>query len=399
MNAQILGLTAPLMAYVFSAVFVVLWWRGKLGPYVLAFGAGYAMFATGFLVTHILPTGSVYVFYATQAFYSAAAVLLIWGCCRRAGRPAFLGVHLGIYVVAFVALTAAVALSTDAGPRLIILNTGYGAMFLVALATLLDAERRSVIDTLILWILVLHTIDFMVRPMITVLAEGAIPVAEYRQSTYYSVINIVLMVKTLNTAIVLLAASAFDLLQAMRDRADTDGLTGLRNRTAFETAIAGPIAKAEDSGESISLIIVDIDHFKQVNDLWGHQAGDEVIANCAGLMQQMIRDHDIAGRIGGEEFCLLVRDCCPLDTVRLAERIRHAFAETIHPAIGDNMRLTASFGVAHLRAGENYHELFGRADAALYRAKGNGRDRVENEDKQGEVVQEPVEMVRSAAAA
>ncbi|KLI63166.1 GGDEF domain-containing protein [Aurantiacibacter marinus] len=395
MNEQILGLTAPLMAYVFSAVFVALWWRGRLGKHVLAFGAAYALFATGFLVTHILPTGSAYVFYATQAFYSASAILLIWGTCSRAGRPAFLGVNAAIYGVAFCALTAAVLLSNDAGPRLIILNAGYGAMFLVALVSLLGARRRSFIDTAILWIVALHTIDFMVRPMITVLAEGAIPVGDYRQSNYYSIINIVLMVKTLNTAIVLIGASIFDLMQAFRDRADTDGLTGLRNRTAFETAIAGPIANAAQAREQVSLVIVDIDHFKQVNDLWGHQAGDEVIASFAGLLQQMIRDDDIAGRIGGEEFCLLIRECSPLDTIRLADRIRMAFAQMIHPAIGENMRLTASFGVAHLRGRENYHELFGRADAALYRAKGGGRNRVESEDQAN---QAPAVMKCAAAA-
>ncbi len=379
MDAQILGLTAPLMAYVFSAVFIALWWRGKLGAHVLAFGAGYALFATGFLVTHILPTGSAYVFYSTQAFYSASSVLLIWGACTRVRQPAHVPVLIAIYAVAFCTLSAAVALSLDAGPRLIIMNAGYGAMFLVAFVSLLGAERKSFMDTAIIWILALHTVDFMVRPMITVLAEGAIPVSEYRQSTYYSIINIVLMVKTLNTAVVLIGASVFDLMQAFRDRADTDGLTGLRNRTAFETAIAGPIAIAERSREQCSLIIADIDHFKQVNDLWGHQAGDGVIASFAGLLQQMIRDDDIAGRIGGEEFCLLIRNCSAHDTVRLAERIRHAFAQMIHPEIGESMRLTASFGVADLRGGESYHQLFGRADAALYRAKGGGRNRVESQ--------------------
>jgi len=334
-------------------------------------------------------------FYATQAFYSASAALLIRGVCHCAGQPDFLGLHLGFYSVAFIALTAAVVLSSDAGPRVIIVNVGYGTMFLITFVSLLGANHKSFIDKAILWIVALHIIDFMLRPIITVLAEGAIPMSEYRESVYYSIINVVLMVKTLNTAIVLIGVSVYDFVQVIRDRADTDGLTGLRNRTAFEMAIAGPIEKAEQSREEISLIIVDIDHFKQVNDLWGHQTGDEVIGELARLMQKMIRDDDVAGRIGGEEFCLLVRDCSPQDTIRLAERIRQAFANVIHPAIGDSMRLTASFGIAYLRGGQTYHELFGRADAALYRAKGSGRDRVECEEPQVEAVK----FVSCAAAA
>ena len=379
MREQILGLTTPLMALVFAALFLALWWRVKTGRHMLAFAGGYLLFATGFVVTHFLPTEIAATFYVTQAFYTGASALLIWGACNRAGVKPFMGVHAVIYLTAFGALSLAVAMGSDAGPRLIIVNTGYGAMFLVTFMALIGAPRRSIMDTAILVVLAVHSADFFVRPMITSLAEGAIPLGDYRQSIYYSIINIVLMVKTLNTAIVLVGASIYDIFHAERARSNRDGLTGLRNRRAFEAAIANPLTRAEFTEEPLCLVVADIDHFKQVNDLWGHQAGDQAIAAFAQLLEEMIREDDISGRIGGEEFALLVRDCKEADAVRLADRIRKAFAQMVHPAIGDNLRLTCSFGVAHLRHGESYHRLFARADAALYKAKKSGRNMVETQ--------------------
>jgi diguanylate cyclase (GGDEF)-like protein len=124
--------------------------------------------------------------------------------------------------------------------------------------------------------------------------------------------------------------------------------------------------------------VADIDNFKQVNDIWGHQSGDEAISGFGRLIEGMVRGCDTAGRIGGEEFCIAVWNCPNEPATRLAERIRVAFARLEHAGIGSDIRLTASFGVATARAGENYRELFARADAALYLAKSGGRNQVRN---------------------
>ncbi|WAT18712.1 GGDEF domain-containing protein [Aurantiacibacter sp. MUD11] len=374
-------MTTPLMAVLFAAMFVVLWWRGRMGGHVLAFGGAYILFSAGFAVTHWLPTSSNFVFVLTQAFYSFASALLVWAACRRSDRPPLLGVQASIYAIAVVTLCTATVLSDDAGPRVVIANAGYGMMFFVGVISLLGAPRRSFVDTLVIAILAFNTVDFMVRPMMTVLAEGVIPAEFYRQSLYYSIIGLVLSIKSLLTAMVLVGACAYDLAIRMRENSDRDTLTGLRNRRAFEHDIAAPLMRARDAKVPVSLVIADIDHFKQVNDLWGHQAGDQAIAAFGKLIDGMIREHDISGRIGGEEFCVLVWNCPHDAACRLAERLRVAFARQVHPAIGENIRLTASFGVAALREDETYDRLFSRADAALYRAKDSGRDRVLGEHK------------------
>lgn len=124
------------------------------------------------------------------------------------------------------------------------------------------------------------------------------------------------------------------------------------------------------------MVIADIDHFKQVNDIWGHQAGDTAIINFGDLLEGTIRGCDVAARIGVEEFCLLVWNCGLDDAAGLAERIRLAFAQMEHRGVGPDIRLTASFGVAEMHKGESYESLFARADAALYQAKEEGRNQV-----------------------
>lgn len=378
MREQILGLTTPIMAIVFAGLFLAFWIRMERAQYALAFASGYIAFAIGFIVTHFLPTGAAATFFVTQAFYSLASGLLIWGTCNRVGRPAHIKLLIGIYVLSALALLAAVGWSDDAGPRLVLVNAGYAMMFMVAMVSLLEVPRRTLVDNLILIVLAFHTADFMIRPALTAMAEGVIPAAEYRQSLYYTIINMVLMIKTLNTAIVLVGACFYDAIVRVRENADIDPLTGLRNRRAFENEVSKIVAQCAGTGERVSLVIADIDHFKQVNDVWGHQAGDKAIASMGHLLANASRPHDILGRVGGEEFCVFVRHCGGDDAIQLAERIRIAFARTVHPDIGDHISLTASFGVAERSSGESYDRLFSRADAALYEAKRNGRNRVQS---------------------
>ena len=380
MREQILGLITPLTAVVFMATLLIMWQRGRMGRHVLAFAVGYGFFALGFGVTHLLPTDSLLLFHTSQLFYALASGCLIWGICDRADVQLSLPALVMTYVGAALALVVAVLLSSDAGPRLVIVNTGYGVMFVIGTVTLLGSAKREWIDRLIIAALAINAADFLLRPSLTLLAEGAIPVAEYRESIYYSVINLILTVKALGVAMVLIGACFVDLVNSVRDRGNFDAMTGLRMRHAFEREVNARLTIAARDNLPVSMVVADIDHFKQVNDLWGHQAGDEAIAAFGKLLGSMIRENDLAGRVGGEEFCIFVWDCHGDAAARLAERIRVAFSLTVHPALGDGICLTASFGVVERTARESYHGMFARADAELYRAKNGGRNRVASED-------------------
>lgn len=119
---------------------------------------------------------------------------------------------------------------------------------------------------------------------------------------------------------------------------------------------------------------MDVDHFKQVNDLYGHQTGDEVLVQMAGLLRTHVRETDMAGRWGGEEFMVICPETDAAGAGVLAAKLRQMIAEHTFPRVGSR---TGSFGVATRLTGETADSLIGRSDAALYRAKERGRNRVE----------------------
>ncbi len=156
-------------------------------------------------------------------------------------------------------------------------------------------------------------------------------------------------------------------------RADTDALTGLLNRTGFDAVMSRELARARRHGQPLSLVIVDLDHFKCVNDEHGHSEGDRVLVDVARLLEANVRESDYVARWGGEEFAVVVPMTSAPGAVRLAEKIR-ALLET--SGIGPRNPVTGSFGVSQLAHGEDLASLVRRADEALYVAKSSGRNRV-----------------------
>ncbi|NTV96647.1 MAG: GGDEF domain-containing protein [Thiobacillus sp.] len=155
--------------------------------------------------------------------------------------------------------------------------------------------------------------------------------------------------------------------------ADTDELTGIYNRRKFDELIALELRQEARYQRGLCLMMLDIDHFKAINDRHGHPVGDEVLKELAFLIEDIRRDADTFFRVGGEEFCLLTFASNGAHLETACEKIRksvatHAFAEVAH--------LTISIGATQYQAGDSRETIFKRADAALYKAKQTGRDRV-----------------------
>lgn len=162
----------------------------------------------------------------------------------------------------------------------------------------------------------------------------------------------------------------------MAHRAATDRLTGAWNRARIEEIASQELLRLDRYGHPVSVVFIDIDHFKRINDTHGHGAGDGVLRGFCAVVRTCIRSTDLLGRWGGEEFLLLLPNTGLTSARLLAERIRAALAQR---RFGDVGIATASFGVAQGRAGEAWPALLERADAAMYRAKAAGRNRVEAE--------------------
>jgi len=159
-----------------------------------------------------------------------------------------------------------------------------------------------------------------------------------------------------------------------------DGLTGIANRRQCEESLASEIAQADRLGTPLTLVLADLDDFKAVNDIHGHAVGDDVLREFASVLKATLRDSDLAGRWGGEEFLLLLPGADAEGGANLAERVRTALAErSFLGRDGEVVTVTCSFGVAQLSAGATDRELFAAADQGLYRAKREGKNRVEVE--------------------
>jgi diguanylate cyclase (GGDEF)-like protein len=155
-----------------------------------------------------------------------------------------------------------------------------------------------------------------------------------------------------------------------------DGLTGLANRRAASDALHAEAARAERLETPLSLVLADLDEFKDVNDVHGHAVGDEVLRVFSEVLRETLRESDVAGRWGGEEFLLLLPGADEEGAVQLAERVRVELAGRSIPSV-PGLHVTASFGVAEYAGEANTEQLLAAADGALYRAKGAGKDRVE----------------------
>jgi diguanylate cyclase (GGDEF)-like protein/PAS domain S-box-containing protein len=168
------------------------------------------------------------------------------------------------------------------------------------------------------------------------------------------------------------------LREALERQATTDELTGIANRRHLFAEGEREVSRSLRHRLPFTVLMVDIDHFKAVNDTHGHQAGDVVLLSVAQVLAQGLRGADVIGRIGGEEFAILLPDTDIDGAHELAERLRAEVAETVIPlASGTDVRVTVSIGASSLREGESAVDaVLARADEALYRAKRDGRNRV-----------------------
>ncbi|WP_127501045.1 GGDEF domain-containing protein [Actinoplanes solisilvae] len=181
-----------------------------------------------------------------------------------------------------------------------------------------------------------------------------------------------------NVLFLLVLARMAGLVRAQRHAAITDGLTGLRSRRFFEQSLHAEVARAARSGSEVGLLLLDLDHFKNVNDTYGHNGGDRVLVELAHRLTAVIRPGDLAARYGGEEFAVLLPGAGPETAAEIAERIRRAIA--MAPiAVGEHRvhSVTVSIGVAGLPSiCTDAEELVLAADRALYASKNAGRNRV-----------------------
>lgn len=246
----------------------------------------------------------------------------------------------------------------------------------VGVATILRYRHRKALDVALLLLFAMSGLHFLFKPFLAaVLGSGATPQA-YMGSTYAAISQSVGAMLLIANGLVMLLIIVRDAMAEMSARSETDKLSGLLNRRGFEERAGGLLATTLRAGVPGAMVVADLDHFKVVNDTYGHAAGDQVIIAFAAILGATASERAVVGRLGGEEFAVFIPGA-NLATARLyAEGVRTGFSGLSIASLGPDLRVSASFGVAQLRAGDSLSDLLRRSDAALYEAKKAGRDRV-----------------------
>lgn len=159
----------------------------------------------------------------------------------------------------------------------------------------------------------------------------------------------------------------------LRELASTDGLTKIYNRAKFDQELKHRFEARQTSGQSLALIMFDIDHFKQINDRHGHDIGDQVLIEIVQLVRKYIRKDDLLARWGGEEFMILVSGTDLVNIEKMASHLQQVVEQHHFPSV---KKVTASFGLTTLLESDSIESLIKRVDSALYQSKRNGRNRV-----------------------
>ena len=164
--------------------------------------------------------------------------------------------------------------------------------------------------------------------------------------------------------------------ETLEHEALTDGLTGMHNRRYFDDAVSEYLEQFQRIDKPIGMMVLDLDHFKSVNDTHGHDVGDEVLRQVARCLQEFTRYHDVVARLGGEEFAVVAPNMSREALIKLADRIRRAIASLTIQAGNVHLKVTISVGLAVWDRKETADDLYRRADMQLYQAKRAGRNRV-----------------------
>ncbi len=288
-----------------------------------------------------------------SAFYFYSGAIL-----RRFRRPSRTALRLSVCVAAYAALAYAVLVLESLPAELLISDIACSALLIFAIGSSSRSTRRA-IDRILLGVASLIVLETIVRNAILLVIfspEGGLE--SFGASTYAFVMQAGASVIALLFALSALAATTLDTIERYRDAAESDSLTGLLNRRGFEETARRLKARGALKG---AILLCDIDHFKRINDTFGHAAGDSVIAVLAELLKARLPEGAFAARFGGEEFVA----------------IRLAFSAAGQPDVAGVGKITASFGVACVASSDaSLTETIGRADAALYAAKDAGRNRV-----------------------
>ncbi len=306
-------------------------------------------------------------------FYLFGIWSIAHGMALRSGGNAHPRIAIVIGVITLSLLFYYSRIVDDLWSRIIILNTGVGLMqLLVAKYFLRKPLTGDIFDRALNISYMVIIVYTLARPPVIAIFMPPDGLGELTTSNYWLVMLAASILLSLWFALVIFAITIRDIISKMNEERYHDSLTHLLNRRGFFEAAKSFMD--EDENSRYFLLTCDIDHFKSVNDNWGHLVGDRVLQAVSKTIMRNVREGDLVARFGGEEFVIFLRCMDMIDARKIAERIREEIAETTFTEI--SAQITASFGLVGITSSLDLVKAIGRADALLYSAKQNGRNQV-----------------------
>lgn len=358
----------PVMMASFGTAFLFIW-SYRL-PVAGWWSAGFFSVAAAFAVPFaaaILPSR----FWSLLADALFASGFLLFGeALLQRWRPGWqLSTRVAIWALSILLCTLAVAFDKLA---LELAASDFGCFLLIAIPLIAGRRQlRGPADRLLFCAAALAALDNFVRGSTVPLTTSGS--GDFFATDYAYLMQGLACIFGLFLALSALATQVSDLLSRYQREAMIDPLSALLNRRGFDDAVDRLTSASSGSG---SLIVCDIDHFKAVNDEFGHALGDRVISALASLIRQVSPSQAMAARFGGEEFVIYLPQTNAARAAEIAEEVRVRFAREVHGQLGLTRSLTASFGLSTDHGDSSIHDVIARADEALYEAKARGRDRV-----------------------
>lgn len=372
-DIKALSLMGPMIMLVFCLAFAGAWLVDRQRPHILGLAAVCLLFALGTLTQtlHLAPSSGLNAL-ISGAWYTGAVIGASQALVVRAGaRPdwaamiaAFFGIEIALWYFFYVDYSLIT--------RIYIQNFSYGAILLFAALKIRKHRQHKYIDAAVFYALALFSLHFFPRTLYFIGGDAPVGTANFFASPFWQSLQMSLTVFGAALAVTILLATFSDIIADLRRDRDVDGLTGLLNRRAFTEQAQAVLKNAR---APVSLILGDIDRFKQINDRFGHAGGDIALCDVARLLRQGAADRALVGRLGGEEFGILLLHHDARAAFEQSERIRLAIARHDFALVPGLDRVTASFGVAERKPHDNWDTLLRRADERLYAAKENGRNR------------------------
>jgi diguanylate cyclase (GGDEF)-like protein len=308
--------------------------------------------------------------------FLAATTLCLIGVAIHYRSPPPRAAISAIWIASLLAIPLIFTLPYGSALRALLYQSPYVAAQVLISWVILRSRSRQPLDLLLAALSGVTALTYLAKPAIAMAVGSAAAPQSYMTTTYAAISQSIGSVTLIALALILLLVMMRDTTAEMIAQSETDPLSGVLNRRGFEAHAVRLLTAARQANQHVVLVTADLDHFKSVNDEFGHAAGDGVIAHFARLLSDAADEHAIIARLGGEEFAVLLPQATVVQGRRYAEAVRTTLAAAPLNALVHKRMVTASFGVAQKAPEDSLFDLLRRSDIALYKAKRAGRNKV-----------------------